>query len=316
MSWTALFGGLAAAGNTLSQIGLMQMQRQQHLEDQDREDKVWMRRQRLLESMKAPAERSRTIDNPDKPGQKLLVREVWQPPADDNTSGSYKEVGREAVSPKYMKDKRTLPGNKEEDVLINENDPTDVHAIPGSAPRDIYDPEGKVRTGLEAARLADDRQKTKFDQGLRLQEATDKKNGVGRGPDERYSYHTEEDPTGKTTGFAFDRTQGVKKKLGYNTDPTPGGGLVADMEQQAQDPGAFAPKPDAFSSPLSQFDRAPAGNTPPSQGPSATGGGGSQASMAAQPAKGAGAKGPPVAKKMINGVLWYKYADGSTAPSQ
>lgn len=313
MSWTALFGGLAAAGNTLSQIGLMQMQRQQHLEDQDREDKVWMRRQRLLESMKAPAERSRTIDNPDKPGQKLLVREVWQPPADDNTPGKYVEAGREAVSPKYMKDKRTLPGNKEEDVLINENDPTDVHAIPGSAPRDIYDPEGAKRTAIEAANAATSAGHLSLDRTKFIQEGIDKQN-ADKVPHDRYSIHP-----GESNGeyVAFDKA--TRKLTTIKPDQNqiePGGGLVADMARRPESP-EFSPTPDAFSaSPLSQFDRAPAGRTPPSQGPSATGGGGSQSSMGAQPAKGASAKGPPVAKKMINGVLWYKYADGSTAPSQ
>jgi hypothetical protein len=313
--WEALFAGLGAGGNALAQLGMMQIQHLQKQQDEERENKIWMQRQRMLESMKAPAERSRTIDNPDKPGQKLLVREVWQPPADDNTPGKYQEVGREPITPKYVKDKRTLPGNKEEDILVNENDPTDVHAIPGSAPRDIYDPEGKVRTGIEGARLGLDREKAAFDRTKWLQEQTDKK-GKDTPEHERYSYHLEDDGTGKPTGYAFDKFTGQRKRV-TEASQSPGGGLVADMAQQAPDPGAFAPKPDVFSaSPLSQFDRAPAGNTPPSQGVGPSGGAGSQGSMSAQPAKGAAAKGPPVAKKVINGVLWYKYADGSTAPSQ
>lgn len=310
MSWTALFAGLGAAGNTLSQIGVAQMQRVQHLEDQQREEQVWMRRQRLLESMKAPAEKSYDEPDPEKKGWKNHVTERWVPPADDNTPGHYERIAAVPIPPKFTKDKISLPNNQEQDVLLDEEGNISQKL---GAPRDIFDPEGPKRTAIEAANSATSAGNLKLAQTKFIQEGIDKQN-QDKVPHDRYSIHPGE---GQGEYVAFDKaTRRLTTIKPDQNQVEPGGGLVSDMARQPADPGEFTPKPDAFStSPLSQFDRAPAGKTPPAQGVGPSGGAGSQGNMNATPAQGASAKGPPVAKKVINGKLWYKYADGSTAPA-
>lgn len=299
MSSWALLGGLMGGAQAAQTLLLDKARQMEKDKDKADEEALWEKRQRIMESLKAPAEKVEEIDDPDKPGWKLKVTKQWNPPTQDGQKGAYVEVGRAAVPPSLKKDKISLAGNKEQDILYDDAG----NIKPLGAPRDIFDPTSKERLGLEGSRLDLERKRFDVDTGLKVKELADKQaerlDAKNNAQHERYSFHEQDDPTtpsGKK-GYKFDKFTGE-----FNPTTTggikPGGGLVSEMAQQPTDPGEFAPT----SSPLNQLS-------------SNSGGAGSGGSMAPTQAKGAASKGPPVAKKLINGVMWYKFSDGSTAPA-
>lgn len=166
-----ILGGLAGGGQALSQLGMMNMQHQQKLDEMKQQEQLYQQRERFVENLKAPAEKVTKSTN--EKGQVVATTSQWVPPADDNTPGFYKQISTEVVPPKYSKDTVTTGSGVKQGVLYNENDPTDVHYI--GAPDDTEAQRTKVEqqnAGISGGRLAEEVR-------YHNQEHTDRVNGVG-----------------------------------------------------------------------------------------------------------------------------------------
>lgn len=292
MSSWALLGGLMGGAQAAQTLLLDKSRQMEKDKDKADEEALWEKRQRIMESLKAPAEKVETMDDPANPGHKIAVTKQWNPPQQDGQKGAYVEVARVHVPTKWEIKKVGMGNDAEQDMFVDPENPENMKPVPGSSPQPRHDPTAGARLGMEGARLNLESKKFDFDSSIKVKELADKQaellDAKNNAQHERYSFHEQDDPTtpsGKK-GYKFDKFTGE-----FNPTTTggikPGGGLVSEMARQPTDPGEFAPT----SSPLNQL------------APSSSNSGG------------AASKGPPVAKKLINGVMWYKYSDGSTAPA-
>ena len=329
MAWNAgALGALMGFGQGLQQIGMMQLNAMQKKQQMEEENQLMMARQAALQRLKPPEVKTVTQDDPDQPGRKIAVTQQWDPGDPlNNKPGSWSTVGTQHVQPTYKKDTQTLPGDMEQSVLYNENDPTDVHPL--GSPRHIFNPSemelGKARLAMEGGNLSVSQQRLEFEKQKAQQDREDRLKGIGA----RES----------TVPHDFDLPDGIKVQgnllPGGVVKPlqTPAGDFLVKapkLSQADRDAGAVPPDTsfDAINSHFSppsnfpgsfSFDKdqknavemmrgtSPLGQLSPQ--PIATQQSNQQASDKAS------AKGPPVAQKVINGKLWYKYADGSTSPA-
>lgn len=285
MSSWALLGGLMGGAQAAQTLLLDRARQMEKDKDKADEEALWEKRQRIMESLKAPAEKVEEIDDPDKPGWKLKVTKQWNPPQQDGQKGTYVEVGRAAVPPSLKKDKISLAGNKEQDILYDDAG----NIKPLGAPRDIFDPEGAKRTQLEAGRLGMEGQRLNFDKDKFAQEQKDKNDPAKRAALMPFEPIVEEDATtGQKTHMRFDRRTGT-----MGAPPTYHAPGISDIQATGD------------SSPLSQLS----GNT---------GGAGSGGSMAPTPAKGAAGKNAhgTIIKTGTNaqGQRVAQYSDGTILP--
>ena len=104
MGWMALLGGLQGAGQGLEQFGMLQQAQQAKHQNMMDENNLMMQRERMLQSLKAPAEKTITKDDPDNPGHQIAMVQQWNPPTQDGQSGSYQTVSETKVPTKWEKD--------------------------------------------------------------------------------------------------------------------------------------------------------------------------------------------------------------------
>lgn len=298
--WMGLLQGL---GSGLEQVGLMQMQGQQKHQQMEDENRLLMLRERQQARLRPPTEKTVEMDDPDQPGHKISKTMQYVLPDDDTGKGSWQEVSRVHVPVKWEKTERYVNAPDGTPMVQkgweDPNDPTKFKPDGDASPK--YDPEGQKRTAIEAGNLKNSQDRLSLDRTKFIQEETDKKNNTQ--PHERYSFHESDDPTNPNKKIAnkFDKFTGDYGPVGRTGPQSPGGGMVADMGAQPAAPN-FAPKDDAFSSPLSQLS------------PSATGGGGSAPSMSPQGAKGGDHGGPPSQKYSPSRKRWgWVYPDGTEA---
>ena len=322
MGWMALLGGLQGAGQGLEQFGMLQQAQQAKHQNMMDENNLMMQRERMLQSLKAPAEKVETMDDPDNPGHKIAVTKQWNPPTQDGQSGSYQEVARVHVPVAWKSDEKYINGPDGTPLVqkgfSDPDNPTKFIPTGDAIPK--FDPEGKKRTALEAGRLGMEGQRLDFDKSKFAQEQAAKSDPSQRAALMPFEPVSEEDTDAQgnpvKTHKRFDRRTGVM------SEPLKPSDLPQDPSQYVPgSPSAYAGADPSYAaqqvSPLSQF--ASAGQPKNQPAPMQSGGGGSGDSGPSAPAKGASTNdhggAPRLQINKSTGAKRYVYPDGTIAPA-
>lgn len=212
MSSWALLGGMMGGAQAAQTLLLDRAKQMEKDKDKADEQALWTKRQIMMESLKAPAQKVETTDDPDNPGHKISITSQWNPPAQDGQKGSYQEVARVHVPVAWKESEKYINGPDGTPMVqkgfTDPDNPTNFKPTGNPIPK--FDPEGQKRTALEAGRLGMEGQRLSFDKDKFAQEQADKNDPAKRAALMPFEPVTEENAaTGQKTHLRFDRRTGT-----------------------------------------------------------------------------------------------------------